>query len=64
MSGGTFKQGDDSAATLVAREAQNYRAREIASRGAIFCTPTDRTRNLLMTADGRLVTLFLNHLQT
>jgi hypothetical protein len=60
---GTFEQGDDSAATLVAREAQNYRAREIASRGMTFCTGTERTRNLPTTADYELVTLFLNHLQ-
>jgi hypothetical protein len=60
---GAFEQGTDSATTLVAREALNYRAREITSQGRPFTTPSDRTRNLLAAADRELVTALLNHLQ-
>ena len=60
---GTFTQGEDSAATLVAREAQLFKAREIASRGKPFCIPMDRARNLLTAAGPTMIEHFLNHLQ-
>jgi hypothetical protein len=60
---GTFKQGTDSATALVAREALNYRSREITSQGRPFATPSDRSRNLLAAANPDLVEAFLDHLQ-
>ena len=60
---GTFSRGEDSAVTLIARENQLYRSREIASRGKTFCTLMDRARNLLAAAGPEITALFLNRLQ-
>jgi hypothetical protein len=59
---GTFARGEDSAATLIAREANLYRARETASRGKPFCIPMERAKNLLAAAGPELTEQFLNHL--
>jgi len=62
-SGGTFARGEDTATTLIAREAQLYKAREIAARGKPFCIPMERARNLLAAAGHDLTEQLLNHLQ-